>query len=153
MGVIASMQPIHCTSDMVMAERHWGARCAGAYAWRSLLDNGAVLAFGSDAPVEDPDVLHGIFAAVTRQREDGTPPEGWYPEQCLAVPEAVYAYTMGAAYASGEERSKGSLSVGKQADMVVLSQDIFDLPPQEILNTRVEATILAGEVVYSAVRF
>ena len=153
MGVIASMQPIHCTSDMVMAERHWGARCAGAYAWRSLLDSGAVLAFGSDAPVEDPDVLHGIFAAVTRQREDGTPPEGWYPEQCLAVPEAVYAYTMGAAYASGEERSKGSLSMGKQADMVVLSQDIFDLPPQEILNTRVEATILAGEVVYSAVRF
>ena len=151
MGVIASMQPIHCPSDMIMAERHWGARCSGAYAWRSLLESGAVLAFGSDAPVEDPDVLRGIFAAVTRQREDGAPPGGWYPEQCLTVPEAVYAYTMGAAYASGEERIKGSLSVGKQADMVVLSQDIFDLPPQEILNTRVEATFLAGEVVYSAV--
>jgi len=150
MGVIASMQPIHCTSDMVMAERHWGNRCSGAYAWRSLLDSGAVLAFGSDAPVEDPDVLRGIFAAVTRQREDGTPPVGWYPEQCLTVSEAVYAYTMGAAYASGEERIKGSLSVGKQADLVVLSQDIFDLPPQEVLNTCVEATILAGEVVYSA---
>jgi len=150
MGVIASMQPIHCPSDMIMAQRHWGARCSGAYAWRSLLESGAVLAFGSDAPVEDPDVLRGIFAAVTRQREDGAPSGGWYPEQCLTVPEAVYAYTMGAAYASGEERIKGSLSVGKQADMAVLSQDIFDLPPQEILNTRVEATILAGEVVYSA---
>jgi len=150
MGVIASMQPAHCTSDMLMAERCWGARCSGAYAWRSLVDCGALLAFGSDAPVEEPDVLRGIFAAVTRQREDGTPSGGWYPEQCLTVPEAVYAYTMGAAYASGEERIKGSLSLGKQADMVVLSQDIFDLPPHEISSTRVEATILAGEVVYSA---
>ncbi len=111
MGVIASMQPIHCTSDMLMAERHWGARCCGAYAWRSLLESGAVLAFGSDAPVEEPDVLRGIFAAVTRQREDGTPPGGWYAEQCLTAAEAVYAYTMGAAYASGEERIKGSLSL------------------------------------------
>jgi len=151
MGVVASMQPIHCTSDMLMAERYWGARCSSAYAWRSLLDSGAVLAFGSDAPVETPDVLRGIFAAVTRQREDGTPPGGWYPEQCLTVPEAVYAYTMGAAYASGEERLKGSLSVGKLADMVVLSQDIFDVAPQEILHTRVEMTILAGEMVYRAV--
>ena len=148
MGVVASMQPIHCTSDMLMADRYWGARCSWAYAWRSLRDSGAVLAFGSDAPVETPDVLRGIFAAVTRQREDGTPPGGWYPEQCLTVPEAVYAYTMGAAYASGEECSKGSLSVGKLADMVVLSGDIFDLPPQEILHTRVEMTILEGEVVY-----
>lgn len=148
MGVIASMQPIHCTSDILMADRHWGARCSSAYAWRSLLDNGAVLAFGSDAPVETPDVLRGIFAAVTRQREDGMPPGGWYPEQCLTVPEAVYAYTVGAAYASGEERIKGSLSMGKLADMVVLSQDIFDVPPPEILHTRVEMTILGGEVVY-----
>ncbi len=152
MGVIASMQPIHCTSDMDMAERHWGPRCSGAFVWRSLLESGAVLAFGSDAPVEDPDVLRGIHAAVTRQREDGLPPGGWYPEQCLSVPEAVYAYTVGAAYASGEERIKGSLSVGKQADMVVLSQNIFELPAQELLNTCVEATILAGEWVYSTLR-
>nr|MBC7245112.1 amidohydrolase [Chloroflexota bacterium] len=150
MGVIASMQPIHCTSDMIMADRYWGARCSSAYAWRSLLETGAVLAFGSDAPVETPNVLSGIFAAVTRQREDGTLPGGWYPEQCLTVPEAVYAYTMGTAYASGEERIKGSLSVGKLADMVVLSQDIFDVPAQELLHTRVEMTILAGEVVYRA---
>jgi predicted amidohydrolase YtcJ len=151
MGVIASMQPIHCTSDMIMAERHWGARCSGAYAWRSLLESGAVLAFGSDAPVEDPNVLQGLFAAATRQHEDGTPPGGWYPEQCLSVPQAVYAYTLGAAFASGEERIKGSLTVGKQADMVVLSQDIFAVPVQEILGTRVEATILAGEAVYRPV--
>ena len=152
MGVIASTQPIHATSDMVMAERHWGARCSGAYAWRSLLESGAVLAFGSDAPVESPEVLKGIFAAVTRQREDGTPSGGWYPEQCLTVPEAVYAYTLGAAYASDEERVKGSLSPGKQADMVVLSQDIFDLPAQELLNTRVDATVVSGEIVHSNLR-
>jgi len=148
MGVIASMQPIHCTSDMAMAERHWGARCSGAYAWRSLLASGAVLAFGSDAPVEDPDVFRGIHAAVTRQLPDGTPTGGWYPEQRLTVAEAVYAYTMGSAYASGEERIKGSLSVGKQADLIVLSQDIFALPPEELLHTQVEMTLIAGEPVY-----
>jgi predicted amidohydrolase YtcJ len=150
MGVIASMQPIHCTSDMAMAERHWGARCSGAYAWRSLLASGAVLAFGSDAPVEDPDVFRGIHAAVTRQLTDGTPVGGWYPEQRLTVAEAVYAYTMGSAYASGEERLKGSLSAGKQADLIVLSQDIFDLPPEDLLRTRVEMTVVAGEVAYNA---
>jgi predicted amidohydrolase YtcJ len=150
MGVIASMQPIHCTSDMVMAERHWGTRCCGAYAWCSLLASGAVLAFGSDAPVEEPDVFRGIHAAVTRQLPDGTPAGGWYPEQCLTVAEAVYAYTLGSAYASGEERSKGSLSVGKQADLIVLSQDIFAIPPEELLRTRVDMTVIAGEVVYGA---
>jgi predicted amidohydrolase YtcJ len=150
MGVIASMQPIHCTSDMLMAEEHWGARCSGAYAWRSLLEGGATLAFGSDAPVEEPDILRGIYAAVTRTREDGTPAGGWYPEQCLTVPEAVYAYTLGAAYASGEERIKGSISVGKQADIVVLSQDIFEGRPQDLLTTKVDTTIVAGEVVFSA---
>ncbi len=150
MGVIASMQPIHCTSDMLMAEEHWGARCSGAYAWRSLLENGATLAFGSDAPVEKPDVLHGIHAALTRTREDGEPAGGWYAEQCLTVPEAVYAYTLGAAYASGEERIKGSISVGKQADLVVLSRDIFEGQAQDVLGTEVEMTIVAGEVVFAS---
>ncbi len=148
MGVIASMQPIHCTSDWIMAQRHWGTRCSGAYAWSSLLASGATLAFGSDAPIEEPDVLRGIHAAVTRRCADGTPQGGWYPEQCLTVEEAVRAYTLGAAFASGEERSKGSLSVGKQADLIVLSQDIFAIPPEEILHTQVEMTILAGEVVF-----
>lgn len=150
MGVIASMQPIHCTSDMAMADRHWGRRCSGAYAWRSLLASGAVLAFGSDAPVEDPNVFMGLYAAVTRQLQDGTPAGGWYPEQRLSLSEAVCAYTMGNAYATGEEKVKGSLSAGKMADLIVLSQDIFELPPEELLRTCVEMTVLSGEVVYSA---
>ena len=148
MGVVASMQPMHCTSDMLMAEKHWSTRCSGAYAWRSLLDSGAVLAFGSDAPVEEPDVLRGLFAAVTRQREDGTPPGGWHPELCLTIPEAVHAYTMGAALASGEEHVKGSITPGKWADMVVLSHDIMRLPPEALLTARVEATILGGNLVH-----
>jgi predicted amidohydrolase YtcJ len=135
---------------MAIADEYWGSRCTGAYAWRSLLESGAILAFGSDAPVEEPNVLRGIFASVTREREDGTPGEAWYPEQRLTVPQAVHAYTMGAAYASGEERWRGSLTVGKHADMVVLSKNIFDLPSRDILQTRVDVTIIAGEVVYSA---
>jgi len=150
LGVIASMQPIHATQDMLLADAHWGARCAGAYAWRSLLDTGAVLAFGSDSPVEDLNVMKGIHAAVTRRRADGSPgPDGWYPEQRLTVAEAVYAYTAGAAYASGEEAIKGALSPGKLADLVVLSQDIFAVDPMAILETGVAATIFDGELVYA----
>ncbi len=150
LGVVASMQPIHATQDMLIAERFWGKRCAGAYAWRSLLDAGTVIAFGSDAPVEDLDVLKGIHAAVTRRRPDGTPgPEGWHPEQRISVEEAVRAYTVGSAYASGEEAIKGSLSPGKLADLVVLSQDIFGIDPMEILGTEVLATMVGGEFVYS----
>ena len=149
-GVVASMQPIHCTSDMLMADEYWGSRCSGAYAWRSVLDSGAILAFGSDAPVEDPDVLRGVFAAVTRQREDGTPPGGWHSEQRLTVPEALRAYTWGAACAGEQEDVGGSLSVGKWGDLVVLSQDPFSMAPERILDVRVVATILGGEVVYRA---
>ncbi len=150
LGVVASMQPIHATQDMLLAERLWGERCAGAYAWRSLLDAGTVLAFGSDAPVEDPDVLKGIHAAVTRRRADGSPgPQGWHPEQRISVEEAVRAYTVGAAYASGEETIKGTLSPGKLADLVVLSRDIFTIDPIEILNTKVLATMIGGEFVHS----
>lgn len=148
LDIIASMQPIHATSDMVLAERYWAGREDGAYAWRSLLDTGARLAFGSDAPVESMDPLVGIHAAVTRQRADGQPEGGWYPQQRLSVAEAVHGYTLGAAYASGEENDKGSISVGKLADLVVLSQDIFGILPQEILNTRVVATVFDGRVVH-----
>jgi len=149
-GVIASMQPIHATQDMQMADTRWGQRSSGAYAWRSLLDSGAVLAFGSDAPVEDLSVMKGIHAAVTRRRADGSPgPEGWYPAQRLTVAEAVYAYTAGAAYASGEESIKGTLSPGKLADLVVLSQDIFAIEPMAILETEVVATLFDGEFVYT----
>jgi predicted amidohydrolase YtcJ len=149
LGVVASMQPIHATQDMLLADAHWGARSAGAYAFRSLLDTGAVLAFGSDSPVEDLDMMKGIHAAVTRRRADGSPgSEGWYPEQRLSVAEAVHAYTAGAAYASGEEAIKGTLSPGKLADLVVLSQDIFTIDPMAILETEVVATMFDGEFVY-----
>jgi len=149
LGVVASMQPIHATQDMLLADALWGKRCAGAYAWRSLLDSGAVLAFGSDAPVETMDPLPGIHAAVTRRRADGSPgPNGWYPEQRLTVAEAVHAYTMGPAYASGEEALKGSLAPGKLADLAVLSRDIFVIEPMEIRATEVVATLFDGELVY-----
>jgi hypothetical protein len=148
LGVIASVQPIHATSDMEIAERYWGERCATAYAYRSLLEAGAKLAFGSDAPVESWDVLAGIHAAVTRQRADGNPPGGWYPEQRLTVAQAVHGYTLGAAYASGEEHLKGSITAGKLADFVVLSQDISQVPPEEILSIRVVGTVVGGQVRY-----
>jgi predicted amidohydrolase YtcJ len=151
LGVIASMQPIHATGDIDIAERHWGSRSATGYAWRSLLDTGAMLAFGSDAPVEDISPLLGIHAAVTRRRANGDPgPEGWYPEQKLTVHEAVYAYTMGAAYASGEEQLKGSLTAGKLADLVILDRDIFDIDPMDILHTQVHATMVGGKFVYQS---
>jgi predicted amidohydrolase YtcJ len=153
LGVIASMQPIHATQDMRIADALWGARSAHAYAWRSLLDAGAVLAFGSDCPVETLSVMAGIHAAVTRRRADGSPdPAGWYGAQRLTVDEAVYAYTVGCAYASGEEAIKGSLAPGKLADLVVLSQDIFTIDPMAILETEVIGTMVGGEWVYGQER-
>lgn len=149
--VIASMQPIHCTQDIVLADRHWGERSRLAYAWSSLLSSGAMLAFGSDAPVETPDVMQGIYAAVTRRRADGYPgAEGWRPEECMSVEEALYAYTLGAAYAGGEEASKGSLTPGKLADFAVLDRDILTITAEEILTTPVSATMVAGEFVHEA---
>lgn len=149
LGVVASMQPIHATQDMDLADALWGTRSDHAYAFRRLLDAGAALTFGSDAPVEVMNVLTGIHAAVTRRRADGSPgPEGWYPEQRLTVTEAVHAYTAGPAYASGEEAIKGSLTPGKRADLVVLSRDIFAIDPMELLHTEVVATLLDGEFVY-----
>ena len=145
------MQPIHATSDMDMAERYWGRRSDLAYAWQGVLAGGARLAFGSDAPVETLDPLAGIHAAVTRRRVDGSPgPEGWIPAQRVSVAQAVHAYTLGAAYASGEANLKGSLAPGKLADLVVLSHDIFHIPPEEIAATRVEMTVLNGKPVYSS---
>jgi predicted amidohydrolase YtcJ len=149
LGVVASMQPIHATSDMEMAERYWGGRCALAYAWRSLLDSGAKLAFGSDCPVETLDPLAGIHAAATRRRAGGQPgPDGWIAAQRLSVEEAVRAYTLGAAEASGEAHLKGSLAPGKLADLVVLSRDIFQCDPDQITDTRVEMTVVGGRIVY-----
>ncbi len=152
LDVVASMQPIHATSDMEMAERHWGRRCDLAYAWRSVLDSGAYLAFGSDCPVETLDPLPGIHAAVTRRSHDGSPgPEGWIPAQRLTVTEAVHAYTVGAAQASGEAHLKGALSPGKLADVTVLSRDIFAVEPMEILDSRVTMTIFDGRIVFPGI--
>jgi hypothetical protein len=149
LGIVASMQPIHATSDMEMAERHWGDRCQLSYAWKSILECGTRLAFGSDSPVETLDPLAGIHAAVTRRRQDGSPgPQGWIPDQRVTVSQAVHAYTLGAAYASGESRIKGTLAAGKLADLVVLSRDIFEIEPMEILDTRVEMTFFDGGCVY-----
>lgn len=151
-GLVASMQPIHATSDMLNAEKHWGSsRTRWAYAWHSVAQTGAVLAFGSDAPVEPFDVLAGIHAAVTRCRADGSPGvAGWIPEERITVAQAVRAYTLGAAYASGEETIKGTLTPGKLSDLVVLSRDIYTCNPAEILSTRIDATILDGQLVYGA---
>ncbi|MFQ5886389.1 MAG: amidohydrolase [Anaerolineae bacterium] len=152
LGITASMRPIHATSDMVMADRYWGERARYSYAWRSLLDSGARLAFGSDCPVESLDPLMGIHAAVTRQRASGEPEGGWYPQERLTVAEAVHAYTLGAAYASEEEGAKGSITPGKLADLVVLSRDIFETRPEEVLETEVVYTIFDGRVVYERQR-
>jgi predicted amidohydrolase YtcJ len=153
LGVAASMQPLHATSDMIIAERYWAKRCRGAYAWRSILDTGAVLAFGSDCPVEVCDPLAGIHAAVTRRRADGSPgAQGWRPEQRLTVAEAVHAYTVGAAYAGGREADLGSVSPGKRADLTVLDTDIFSIEAHDIRNAKVAATIVGGRIEYSTLQ-
>lgn len=149
LGVVASMQPLHATQDRPLAERYWGPRCATAYAWRSLLEAGTVLAFGSDAPVESLDPFLGLYAAVTRRSLDGAPgPEGWYPQQCLSVLEALAAYTRGAACAAGVEDRTGSLGPGKLADLIVLDRDVTRCPPEEIPRTKVLATMIGGAWVH-----
>jgi hypothetical protein len=149
LGLVASVQPIHLVDDMGLVERAIGARGRWTYAFRTLLDSGAVLALGSDCPVASPNPFWGIHAAVTRQRRDGTPAGGWYPEQRLTVAEAVAGYTLGPAYASGQLDRLGSLSPGKLADLVVLDRDIFSVPPAEIVETQVVMTILGGDAVHS----
>ena len=149
MGIIASMQPVHATSDMQMADKYWGERTRYAYAWRSQIEAGASLAFGSDAPVETPDPFVGLHAAVTRQRVDGSPsPQGWHPEQRLAFSEALEAYTTGAAYAAGMEDRLGKLSPGYLADLVVLDTDPFSCPAEQLLEVQVLRTMVAGEWVF-----
>ncbi len=148
-NLIASMQPIHATSDMLMADRCWGQRSAYAYAWRSLLVSQVTLTFGSDAPVESPNPFWGIHAAVTRRRADGSPsPLGWYPEQRLSVDEALRAYTTGAAYAAGMEDRLGKLMPRYLADLLVLDENPFTCAPEELLNIHPLATMVGGEWVY-----
>lgn len=151
LGIIASMQGIHCTSDAPFVESRLGMERAkyGAYPWRSLLDNGVVIANGTDVPVEKIDPLACFYASVTRKRSD-TGFE-FYPEQSMSREEAVYSYTLGNAFAAFEENIKGSIEAGKYADFVVLSNDLITCQEEEILNTKVLYTIINGEVVYSGI--
>lgn len=149
LDVIASMQPIHAASDMLMADRFWGERSALAYAWRTQLQHGVRLAFGSDAPVESPNPFLGLHAAVTRRRPDGSPgPDGWYPEQKLTFAEALEAYTAGAAYAANVENRLGRLAPGFLADLIVLDRDPYACDPDDLLTMQPAATMIGGEWVW-----
>lgn len=150
LNVIASMQPIHATSDMRMADRHWGKRAELAYAWRAQLEQGARLAFGSDAPVESPNPFLGLHAAVTRRRADGSPGEpGWHPEQRLTLLEALHAFTIGPAYAAGTEGRLGKLAPGYLADLIVLEVDPFSCDPHELQFILPMRTMVGGKWVFS----
>jgi predicted amidohydrolase YtcJ len=147
--VIASMQPYHCIDDGRWAEKRIGPeRAKTTYAFRSLLDSGAKLAFGSDWPVAPMSPIKGIYAAVTRRTLDGKHPDGWVPEQKITVEEAVRAYTMGSAYASFEDKIKGSIEPGKLADLIVLSDDIFSIDPVKIADTKIEMMIFDGKILF-----
>jgi len=147
--VVASMQPLHATSDMLMAEQYWGGRNSLAYAWKAQVRSGATLAFGSDAPVESPNPFLGIHAAVTRRRADGAPGlGGWHPEQRLSLQEALSAYTEGAAYAAYAQGRQGQLLEGALADLIVLDADPFEMDPDELSSVRPSATMIAGDWVY-----
>jgi len=151
LGVIASMQPTHATSDGPWAETRLGAaRMAGAYAWRSLLDSGARLAFGSDFPVEFENPMLGLYAAVTRQDREGHPPGGWQPSQRLTPAEALRGFTLDAAYAGFAENEVGSLKPGKRADFVILSDDPLSIDASKIDDIKVLSTWVDGEAVYRA---
>ena len=149
LGVIASMQGIHCTSDAPFVVKRLGEERArnGAYAWRSLLDAGVVVSNGTDAPVEDVSPLESFYATVTRKRF--APPDiEFFPEQSLTREEAIYSYTMACAYAAFEEQDKGSLELGKFADLIVLSKDLLTCPEEEILQTEVRMSVVGGKIRY-----
>jgi hypothetical protein len=147
--VIASMQPYHAIDDGRWVEARIGhERARTSYAWRSLLDHGVTLAFGTDWDVAPLEPMLGLYAAVTRATLDGRNPQGWIAEQKITLAEAVEAYTMGSAFAEFQENEKGSITAGKLADMVILSDDIFAIRPEAIRNVRVETTIVGGRIVY-----
>jgi predicted amidohydrolase YtcJ len=151
LGVIASIQPSHCIDDMRWAEKRIGARrCAEAYNVRSFLDAGVKVAFGTDWFVEPLNPMLGLYAAVARQFSDGAPQGGWYPHERIAVARAVDCYTRGSAYAERTEDRKGSLMPGRLADLVILSDNLFTIPPRAILDTRPLLTMVGGRVVHEA---
>lgn len=144
LDILASMQPVHAVSDMNAANRYWGDRVKFAYAWHSQLDAGAKLVFGSDAPVESPNPFLGLHAAVTRRRSDGTPEEGWVPEQRIPLREAFLGYTSGAAYAAWLESELGKLTPGYLADLIILDQDPFEIDAHELAEILPVGTIVGG---------
>jgi predicted amidohydrolase YtcJ len=147
LGVIASMQPNHLLTDMNWAEQRIGAqRARSSYAWKTFVDQGTVVAFGTDYPVEPVTPFRGLYCAVTRQNEAGT--KSYYPEQALSINRALYAYTHASAFAEFAEKRKGKLDPGYYADLVVLNRDITKIPPHEILGTEVLRTVVAGRTVY-----
>ena len=154
LGVVAEVQPFHLSDDMRwMEERIGRERCKGAYAFKSIKDSGAVLCFGTDWPgtsaSEYPiNPMLGLYAAVTRQTLSGEPAGGWFPEQRISMEEAIRAYTYGTAYANFEEKTKGSIEVHKVADLVVLTKNLLQASPREILDTKVVLTIVGGKIVY-----
>jgi predicted amidohydrolase YtcJ len=151
LGVIPAMQPTHCTSDMYWAEDRVGPeRAGGAYAWRRFLDDGNRIPLGSDFPVERADPLLGVFAAVTRQDEHMWPAGGWYPDQRMTAEEAVRGFTADAAYARFAEADYGTITAGKFADFTVFDQDLLNISPGKILDTRVVYTVVGGKIVYDA---
>ncbi|MGX5915139.1 amidohydrolase [Aliidiomarina sp. Khilg15.8] len=149
LGIIPSMQPTHATSDMNMAEDRVGSeRIAGAYAWRRFLDQGSIIAAGSDFPVELANPFHGIHAAVTRQDRNQQPVEGWYPEQALTLVEALRSFTLDGAYAGFTEEHTGSLTPGLYADFIVVDKDPMKVPSKGLARIQVHSTFVAGERVY-----
>lgn len=149
LNAIAYIQPIFLDYDWHIVKDRVGADLERtSYNWKTMIDKGIHIACGSDAPVESFDVLNGIYEAVTRKDLKGEPEGGWLPEQKLTVHEALYGFTMGGAYATFEENSKGSIEEGKLADMVVLERDIFEIPGEEIKDTEIKMTVFGGKVVY-----
>jgi predicted amidohydrolase YtcJ len=148
LGVAASMQPLHCTSDIDNARRHWGTRVERSYPWRSLLEGGASLAFGSDAPVEPPATAAALHSAVTRQRVDGTPDEGFTPGQRLTLDQALTAYTEGPARLAGAWPRLGRIVPGAIADLAVWSADLHRLPHASLAQANVMVTVMEGAIVF-----
>ena len=152
-GTIASMQPTHQTGDRTMAEARLGpTRLSGAYAWKSVLDNGGKLAFGSDFPVEKPDPWAGWAAAFTRQDANGQPPGGWHPEEAVSREQAWWAFTGGAAYAGFAEKNFGNLAPGQKADFIVVDRDPLSVDAMGLRNIKVEQTWVGGEKVFDRVK-